>query len=114
MTWLRDYGFSALKYLSTAESVGNYATNIETLNTEQSEAYTAYSEAYSALQQAYDQAAHSLTTEDSQLVAEAQATLRTDTQLLAKAISYGETMRWNVDSPWCADTGINEVYVDFR
>ena len=114
MTWLRDYGFSALKYLSTAESVGDYAAQLGTLTTEQSDAYAVYSDAYSALQQAYDQAAHSLTTEDSQLVAEAQATLRTDTQLLAKAISYGETMRWNVDSPWCADTGINEVYVDFR
>ena len=85
-----------------------------TLTTEQSDAYAAYSDAYSALQQAYDVAAHSLTNEDSQMVVEAQATLRTDTQLLAKAISYGETMHWNVGSPWCADTGINEIYVDFR
>ena len=114
MTWLRDYGFSALKYLSTAESVGVYTRDIGTLSAEQSEAYAAYSEAYSALQKAYDLAAHSLATEDSQLLIEAQATLRTNTQLLAQVIGYDSTMIWSVGSSWCADEGINKVYVDFR
>lgn len=114
MTWLRDYGFSALKYLSTAESVGDYAAQLGTLTTEQSDAYAAYSDAYSALQQAYDLAAHSLTTEDSEQVVDAKATLRTETQLLAEVIGYDETLIWNVGNSWCEDTGINEVYVDFR
>ena len=114
MTWLRDYGFSALKYLSTAESVGDYAAQLGTLTTEQSDAYAAYSDAYSALQQAYDLAAHSLTTEDSEQVVDAKATLRTETQLLAEVIGYNETLIWNVGNSWCEDTGINEVYVDFR
>jgi len=114
MTWLRDYGFSAVKYLSTAKAVGDFTEQMSALSAEQSEAYTAYDDAYSVLEQAYDQAAHSLSTEDTQLVTEAQETLREATKQLAELVGYDRSLHWNVGSPWCADTGINEVYVDFR
>jgi len=114
MTWLRDYGFSALKYLSTAELVGNYTSQIGTLTLEQSNGYATYTTAYSALQQAYDTAAHSLSTEDTQLMLEAKKTLNEETKQLAELVSYEQVLYWNVGSSWCADTGINEVYVDFR
>ena len=114
MSWLNDYGFSALKYLSTAEDVGNYATQLGTLNSDQNNAYLAYSEAYAALKQAYDLAAHSLSSDDTQTVEDAKIVLKEKTELLSELIAYNQKLHWTVGSSWCADTGINEIYVDFR
>ena len=114
MEWLKDSGFSALKYLSTAESVGDYAMQLESLSAEQTSAYTAYSDAYYALQNAYDTAAHSLSKEDTQTLISAQKILKEKTEQLAKSIEYDQGLQWYVRSPWTSDTGINQVYVDFR
>ena len=114
MAWLRDYGFAALKYLSTAELVGDYATQLGVLNVEQLDSYNTYTIAYSTLQQAYDAAAHSLSIQDTNLMLEAKKTLSTATKQLAELISYNQVLDWNVGSSWCADSGINEVYVYFR
>jgi len=114
MTWLHDYGFEALKYLSTSELVGDYTSQIGTLTSDQSDGYTTYTAAYSALQQAYDIAAHSLSSEDTHLMIEAKKTLNKAVKQLAELVGYDQVLYWNVGSSWVADTGINEVYVDFR
>lgn len=114
MEWLKESGFLALKYLSTAESVGDYAMQLESLSAEQTNTYTAYSDAYYALQNAYDTAAHSLSKEDTQTLISAQKILKEKTEQLAKLIEYNQGLHWYVRSPWTSDTGINQVYVDFR
>lgn len=114
MEWLKDSGFLALKYLSTAEQVGNYAMQLETLSAEQSNAYSAYSDAYYALKNAYNTAAHSLSKEDTQTLVSAQQILKEKTEELANLIAYDQELQWYVRSPWTSDAGINQVYVDFR
>lgn len=113
MTWLRDFGFLALKYKSTAESVWKAAQNISSLNTEQQAAYDEFSSSYNTFTTAYDVASHSLINDDTYAMVDAMDDLRIKTQDLAKLINYQEKMEWNVASSWCEDTGINEVYVDF-
>lgn len=114
MTWLHDYGLSALKYLSTAEIVGNYAAQLNTLTMEQRQAYTEYLTAHSALEDAYEQASRSMSDNDTQLVVSAQETLKEQTENLAEVIGFDQILVWEVGSSWCDDSGINEIYVDFR
>ena len=114
MAWLKDSGFSALKYLSTAEPVGECAMQLSTLSPEQDAAYKDFSTAYTQLKHTYDMAALSLSSEDTQLVVNAQQALKEKTERLAELTAYDQDLHWYVSSPWTADTGINEIYVDFR
>ena len=113
MSWLKDYGFLALKYKSNAELVKVQAESFSSLNTEQQIAYDMFLESYNALIAAYDTASHSLIEDDTFAMISAKDDLRIKTQDLTKLINFEGKLEWMVASSWCEDSGINGVYVDF-
>ena len=114
MTWLKDYGFLALKYKSTSEVIRDYTQAKPSLTAAQQTAYDDYISSYNVFLSAYNVASHSLATTDTSTMMTAQEDLRTKTQTLAQSLSYKDNLDWTVAASWCEDPGINEVYVDFR
>lgn len=113
MTWLKDFGFLALKYKSTAELIVKAAEDMPSLDTEQQTAYDELLNSYNKLATAYDVASHSLINDDTYAMKSDMDDLRLKARDLAKKINYQGRMEWYVLSPWCEDIGINEIYVDF-
>ena len=114
MQWLKDFGFRAIKYKSTAENVEQFAEKITEFTTLQQAANDDFKSSLVNFNKWYEIASNSLSTEDTDEMLAAQDDLRTKTQYLAEAINYTEVMDWSVASSWDQDPGINEVYVDFR
>jgi len=114
MSWLKDYGFLALKYRSNAELVEEAISGLSTLTAEQQAAYDKLLISYDALVTTYDLASHSLNQDDTSAMQSAMDDLQSNTKDLAMIIKYMGKLQWNVASSWCEDSGINEVYVDFR
>lgn len=114
MEWLRDYGFLAIKYKSTAENIEAQVKEMNYLTETQQLAYQNFASALQELGFAYDIAARSLDSADTNTMISAQEDLKEKTIELSQEIFFKEKLDWTVASSWCEDTGINEVYVDFR
>ena len=114
MEWLKNFGFKAIKYKSTAEIVEQFTEKIIEFTTLQQAANDDFKSSLENFNKWYEIASNSLSTEDTQELLAAQNDLRTKTQHLAEAINYTEVLDWSVASSWDEDPGINEVYVDFR
>lgn len=111
--WMGEAGFSAIRCLKTAEALLAYVEQLSPSD-ELRPLKSAFMAAYEAAAAARDTAARSLTEADTAILLTALTELREAAASLAEQTAYPDTLKWTYSRYWYEDSGINEVYVDFR
>lgn len=118
MQWLLDTGFTSVHYISLAQRLMDYSSDIgvNTLTDEQSEAYHDFELAYQEAAAAFDVAADSMAEEDTQRMEAAREALREAADACAIAVDYSDDLPWfHNRAYWWDDPYVNEnQQVDWR
>jgi LCP family protein required for cell wall assembly len=114
--WLGEYGFKAIRYLTTAYELSQYVqeADVKAFNSEQQDSYNALKEAYKQTQTAYNTAALTLDENDNNVMKSTMDNLKKSAEAFAKLVDYQNKLTWTVKSAWYEDPCINEVDVNFQ